>query len=419
MVTIEARTSGRGRAGQGEGPRPRDGGWSSPVTSYYLIGAVTALLLVLGLVMVLSSSTVLSTADEGSPYAYFIDQATFAVVGLIVLAVASRLRISFYKRIAWPALALGIVLQALVYTPLGRSQGGNRAWVYVPGLSQTIQPSEFLKVALVIWLAAVLAAKQHLLREPRHVLVPAGIGAALAIGLVALGKDLGTVLILVALAAGAFYAAHVPMRMLAVAGGLAAGAVAVLTVSSENRMVRLKTFLGLIEVDPQNGGYQTLHGLWGLGTGGISGVGLGASREKWLYLPEAHNDFIFAVIGEELGLLGTLLVLVLFGTLAVGFRRVIMRHTDPFVRIATAAAATWILVQAIINIGVVIGWVPVIGVPLPLLSQGGSALITNLAVLGMVLAFARSEPGASEALEARRGAVRRSLAVVGRRRRRG
>jgi cell division protein FtsW len=207
--------------------------------------------------------------------------------------------------------------------------------------------------------------------------------------------------------------------MFTIAGAVAAAGVAGLTLTSANRLARVQAFLGIGEVDPLGAGFQTKHGLWGLGTGGISGVGLGASREKWLYLPEAHNDFIFAIIGEELGLLGTLLILVLFAALALGFARVIRRHTDPFIQIATAAAGAWILTQALVNIGVVIGLLPVIGVPLPLLSAGGSALTTTLAVLGMVLAFARAEPGAPDALAARRGALRRSLAVVARRGPRG
>ena len=414
MATTEARPR------QGVAARePRGSGWESPVTSYYLIGVVTALLLVLGLVMVLSSSTVLSTANEGSPYAIFIDQAVFAGVGLVAMAGASRLPVRVYKRIAWPVILAALALQLLVFSPWGVEHGGNRAWVAVPGVPYTFQPSEFLKIALVVWLAAVLAAKGELLREPKHVLVPAGLGACAALGLVALGRDLGTVLIMVALTAGALWAARVPARLLAAAGALAAAAVVLMTVTSSNRMHRLQTFLGLVEADPQAGGYQAKHGLYGLGTGGISGVGLGASREKWQYLPEAHNDFILAVIGEELGLLGTLLVLGLFGALAVGLHRVASRNRDPFVKIATGAAGAWIMVQAIVNIGVVIGWVPVIGVPLPLLSQGGSALITNLTVLGIVLAFARAEPGAADAFAARRGAVRRSLAVVAGRRRRG
>jgi cell division protein FtsW len=389
------------------------------VTSYYLLGGVTLLLLLLGLVMVLSSSTIASIREHGSPYAVFLDQAKFALVGLPLMVVASRLPVAFYKRIAWPALLVAVGFQLLIFTPLARGRGGNVYWIYLPGLDQAVQPSEFLKVALVVWLAVVLAAKRPLLRDVRHVLVPGVLVAGGAIGIVLSGHDLGTALIMIALVAGGLYAAGVPMWMFTIAGAAAAAGVAALTLTSANRIARVQSFLGIGEVDPQGAGFQTLHGLWGLGTGGISGVGLGASREKWLYLPEAHNDFIFAIIGEELGLLGTLLVLLLFAALAVALGRVIRRHADPFVQIATAAAGAWILSQALINIGVVIGMLPVIGVPLPLLSAGGSALTTTLAVLGMVLAFARAEPGATEALAARRGSLRRSLAVVARRGPRG
>lgn len=162
--------------------------------------------------------------------------------------------------------------------------------------------------------------------------------------------------------------------------------------------------------------FQSQHGTWALGTGGIAGVGLGASREKWSYLPEAHNDFIFAILGEELGLTGTLLVLALFTALAVGMFRVVRRHEDPFAKIATAAIACWILVQALINIGVVIGALPVIGVPLPLVSAGGSAMVSTLVAIGVVLAFARTEPGAGRALHVGHRTLARSLAVVGGRR---
>ena len=164
----------------------------------------------------------------------------------------------------------------------------------------------------------------------------------------------------------------------------------------------------------QSSCYQTLHGGYGLASGGWGGLGLGESREKWSYLPAAHNDFIFAILGEELGLIGTLLVLALFGLLAFAMIRIIRRHPDPFVQITTGAILCWIIGQALVNIAVVIGLAPVIGVPLPLVSAGGSALVMTMAALGVLIAFARSEPGAAEALAARPSVVRRSLAVVGR-----
>ncbi|GAA4286806.1 putative lipid II flippase FtsW [Georgenia daeguensis] len=412
-----ARPAGRGRAPRGAtGAAARSG--EVAALSYYLVAVAALLLLALGVVMVLSASTISSIRDnDGNPYAEFLGQAKFVIIGLPLALVASRIPVAWYKRLAWPAMGGALALQLLIFTPLGLEENGNVNWIIIPGLGQTMQPSEFLKLALALWLGLVLSRKAHLLDDWKHVLVPAGIGSVLAIGLVLAGHDMGTVLVMVALVAGAFFVAGLPMKWFAAAGVLGAGVAAALVLSSDSRTTRVMSFLGLAEADPSGAGFQTRHGLWGLGTGGLSGVGLGASREKWSYLPEAHNDFIFAIIGEELGLLGTLLVLALFGGLALGMFRIVRRHTDPFVQIATAGIATWILAQALVNIGVVIGLLPVIGVPLPLVSAGGSAMISTLIAIGVLLAFARSEPGAAQALATRRGVVRRSLAVVGRGRR--
>ncbi len=384
------------------------------VLSYYLVGGATLLLLALGVVMVLSASSIASIRETGSPYGYFFDQAKFALIGLPAMLVASRIPVAWYRRLAWPALGLGMALQALILTPLARGEKGNTNWIYVPGLGQTIQPSEFLKLALAVWLGLVLARKSHLLHRWQHVLVPGLVASAGAIGLVLVGRDLGTALVVAGIVAGAMFVAGVPLRWFGAALVAGAGVVSFLVIDSANRLQRILAVFGG-DCDETAACYQTLHGLYGLGTGGISGVGLGASREKWAYLPEAHNDYIFAIIGEELGLLGTLLVLGLFAVLAAGLFRIVRRHPDPFVKITTGAIATWILGQGLINIGVVIGFLPVIGVPLPLVSAGGSALIAILLAMGVVLAFARDEPGAAAGLRARRGAVRRSLAVVGRR----
>ena len=396
---------------------PRDRGavlgqWNSAVSSYYLIAGASAMLVVLGLVMVLSSSSVDSlTATQGaSPYSIFFNQARFAIVGLPLAWVAGRLPPSAYKRFAWPVLAFAMVLQMLVPF-LGVEVNGNKNWLPVAG--QTIQPSEFAKLALAVWLGVVLARKRPLLDRWLHVLVPGVLVALAAIGLVLLGSDLGTAIILTILVAGALFVAGVPLRMFTVAAVLAVAAVSQLAQLNESRLRRISAFFSS-DCDKQNECYQTTRGMYGLASGGWTGLGLGESREKWSYLPEAHNDFIFAILGEELGLLGTLLVLALFGVLAVAMTRVIRRHTDPFVQIATAGIAAWILGQALINIAVVIGLLPVIGVPLPLVSAGGSALITTMVALGVVLSFARHEPGAAEALAARPGVVRRSLAVIGR-----
>ena len=392
------------------------GQWNSAVASYYLVVGTVALLVALGLVMVLSSSTVsaLSASDGASPYGVFINQARFALMGLPLAWLASRLPVAWYKRFAWPVL-LGTLAMLVLVPLIGRTVRGNRNWISLAGVQ--IQPSEFAKLTLALWLGVVLARKRPLLHQWAHVVVPGVVVAAAAIGLVLLGHDLGTALILMVLVGGALFVAGVPMRFFGV--GLAVTAFVVVQVAqmSDSRVRRITEFFNE-GCDRQGACYQTTRGLYGLGTGGITGIGLGESREKWSYLPEAHNDFIFAILGEELGLLGTLLVLGLFGVLAFAMTRIVRRHPDPFVQITTGAICAWVLGQALLNIAVVIGLMPVVGVPLPLVSAGGSALVTTMVAMGVVVSFARSEPGAAEALAARPGVVRRSLAVVGLSRRR-
>ncbi|WP_239071117.1 putative lipid II flippase FtsW [Cellulomonas chitinilytica] len=388
------------------------GQWNSAVTSYYVLVGATTLLLVIGLVMVLSSSSVESLDQGDSAYSVFFDQAKFALVGLPALFVLSRMKVRVLQLFAWPALGVALVFQLLVFVPgLGAGVGGNQNWIRVGGISA--QPSETIKLTLAVWLGAVLARKLHLLQQWKHALIPAVPVAGLAVLVVLAGHDLGTALVLLMLVAGALFVAGVPLRMFGLAALAGAGVATLLTVTSKNRTGRITSWLSN-ECDAQSACYQTLHGGWGLASGGWGGLGLGESREKWSYLPAAHNDFIFAIIGEELGLIGTLLVVGLFGLLAFAMIRVIRRHPDPFVQITTGAILCWIIGQALVNIAVVIGLAPVIGLPLPLVSAGGSALIMTMAALGVVIAFARDEPGAAEALAARGGVVRRSLAVVGR-----
>nr|WP_029288745.1 putative lipid II flippase FtsW [Cellulomonas sp. HZM] len=389
------------------------GQWDSAVTSYYVLVGTTALLLVVGLVMVLSSSSVESLDEKNSPYAVFFNQTQFALIGLVALVVLSRVPARVLRAAAWPALGLAVALQGLVFVSgSGVSGGGNQNWLAVGPF--TVQPSEAIKLTLAVWLGTVLARKQPLLRQWKHVFVPAVVVAGGAILAVLAGHDLGTAMVLMVLVAGAMFVAGVPMRMFAVAGLVAAAGVAALTIGNTNRTARIFSWLDGSNCSVQDQCYQTLHGQWGLASGGIGGLGLGQSREKWSYLPAAHNDFIFAIIGEELGLVGTVIVLALFGLLAFAMIRVVRRHPDPFVQITTGAILCWVIGQALINIAVVIGLAPVIGVPLPLVSAGGSALIMTMAALGIVISFARSEPGAAEALSARPGVVRRSLAVIGR-----
>ena len=382
----------------------------SPVTIYYLLLSATAMLVVIGLVMVLSASSVTSYKDTNSAFTVFFSQLQFAVAGVISLLLAIRIPLTTWKRLSVPLLAAAIFLQALVFVPgLGVEVNGNRNWIRI--LGQQVQPSEFAKVALVLFGATVLTKKRRKLGEFMHVLVPLVFPAGgLLLLLVLGGGDLGTGLVLLAIIAGVLFAAGVPARMFFVAGAGSAVLVAAMALTSANRMGRIQTWLGGC-TDPDKC-FQTIHGQYALADGGWWGVGLGASREKWSWLPAAHNDFIFAIIGEELGLPGTLVIIGLFGLLAFACYRLVLRSGDFFVRVATAGVMVWILAQAVINMGAVIGLLPVIGVPLPLVSSGGSALVATLFGLGMLLSFARNEPGCREALAARPGVVRRSLAVM-------
>ena len=392
----------------------RHRGWlarfDSPVTTYYLLVCVTTALVVFGLIMVLSASSIVSLDKFSSAYAIFLKQAGFAAVGGVALVVASRLSVVSWKRLALPVLVVGVVLQLLVLTPMGIKVNGNQNWLQLGPLR--MQPSEIIKVGLVLAGGLVLSAKRKNLHSLSHVVVPFLVPvAAVSIGVVVLGHDLGTVLILGAIVAGALFAAGVSLRWFAFAGIPFVAMAMAFVVTSPNRLGRFDVWLGR-DTDEWGAARQPIHGRYALADGGWFGLGLGASREKWGLLSEPHNDFIFAIIGEELGLPGTVAVLLLFAGLTLACYRLVTRTDDFFVRVATAGIMTWIVVQALINIGAVINLLPVIGVPLPLVSSGGSSLVTTMFGLGILLSFARSEPGCAEALSARPSALRRSLAVL-------
>ena len=393
---------------------PLAGAWAarlrSPLAAYYLVLGSTIALVVIGLIMVLSSSSVESLQTLHSSYTIFAKQAMFAAIGLPLAVGAAFVPVRAWKVLAWPLLLAGAAALLFVLVA-GTNVNGNQNWVRVAGLS--LQPSEAVKLALVVWVAAVLERKRALFDRTVHAVVPVLPVTVVLLALVLAGRDLGTALVILGLVAALMFAAGVPLRVFAWGGALATVGVFLLVQTSANRMQRFAhTYGGDSAADPQGVGYQPLHGLWALASGGWWGLGLGESRQKWRWLPEAHNDFIFAIIGEELGLVGTLAVLALFAILAVGLFRLVVASDDMFVKIATGGVLAWILGQALVNIGAVVGLLPVIGVPLPLVSSGGSALVTTLIGLGMVLGFARRVPGAVEALASRPSVVRRSLAVL-------
>ncbi len=349
------------------------------------------MLTIFGLVMILSATSAVATAAGEPPYDSVMKQFVFALIGVPLMFVASRLPIKFWKRIAWPALIGATIFQLLVFTPLGVSADGNRNWINIGGLQA--QPSEFLKLALALWIGYVLFRKRTLLGSWKHVYIPLVPVTVLVIGTVLAGKDLGTAMILVLVALGALFFSGVRLRVFVLPAIGAVIAVAILAVTSPDRMRRFMSFLNPdCLADYYNDCYQPLHGVWGLAGGGIFGLGLGNSREKYDWLPAAANDYIFAIVGEELGLIGCAVVLGLFALFAVGAFHIIRKTDDPFVRIVAGGITVWIVGQALINIGVVLRVFPVLGVPLPFLSQGGTSLVSVLVASGVLLAFARTLP---------------------------
>jgi cell division protein FtsW len=376
--------------------------FARPLTPYYLVLGATCLLTVMGLVMVLSASSIIAYVEDGSSFAIAQKQAMWLVIGLPLMFLASRMSSRTMRVLALPALAVVLVLLVLVLVPgIGISVNGNQNWIAV-GSTFRIQPSEAAKLVVIVWGADLLTRKQKLLGQWKHLLVPFVPVSGLIIALVLLGGDLGTALILIAIVGGLLFLIGAPTRLFVGLAGVVALIVAYMTLDRQARLSRLQDWLHPFN-DYQGGGWQAAHGLFALASGGWWGVGLGASREKWPgALPEAHTDFILAVIGEELGLVGSITVLLLFATLILGALRIAMLARDPFVRLAAGGIVVWLSVQTIVNVGAVVGLLPITGVPLPLVSYGGSALLPTLVALGMLLAFARDLPGAKTALRARR-----------------
>lgn len=358
----------------------------TPPSSEFLLIASTALLLtIFGIIMVISATS----ASESGVMDTALKQGMFALVGIPLMFLVSRLPLRFLKKLAWPALIGATALQLLVFTPLGIGSDGNRNWISIAGF--TMQPSEFLKLALALWVAYVLLRKQARLGIWHHVFIPVVPVAALAIGSVIAGDDLGTAMVLVLVLLGCLFFSGVKLRLFILPLLLGAAAVLAYAFSSENRMRRI-TAVCTDMSDYTGICYQSIHAVWGMANGGFFGLGLGNSQEKYGWLPAASNDFIFAIVGEELGLLGCLVVLALFTFFAVGAFHIMRKTPDAFIRVATGGITIWILGQALINIGVVIGIFPVMGVPLPFMSQGGTALLAVLLACGVLLAFARTIP---------------------------
>ena len=366
---------------------------------YYALLIATFGLLFIGIVMILSASTTVSYKQFNNQYIIFLRQLMFAGIGVVIMMAISRLPKVFFFKWSKVALWLSIILLVLVLIPsIGISVAGQRNWISLWGPFR-LQPSEIAKLTLIVW-GSVVLSKQIRLKVTtwQNLLIPVfPVGAIIAI-LVILEGDLGTALILGPILLSLFYAIGAPVKLFT--WSAMAGLLGILVLSIQEAY-RVQRFLSWINpsAENQDAGWQVTHGKYALASGGWTGIGLGASKEKWGWLPAAHTDFIFAVVGEELGLIGTLIVLVLIGTIAYVALTLARKTNDLFTKLIATSVMAWIVVQSIINVGAVLGLLPVTGVPLPLVSYGGSSLVFTMSAIGVLMAVLRAEPNVKAELK--------------------
>lgn len=393
-----------------------------PLASYYLLVSSAGLLLVIGLTMVFSATSVTAYAEDGNAFSYVIKQALFAFVGLVAFWACQRLPASTFRSLGRPVLGLALALLVLLDALLAWAKlrdlevprigpiHAELLWLYLGPIQ--VQPSELAKFGLVLWGADLIARKGAALGWWRELATP--LFPVLGLLFVLVGyNDLGTMLCLLGIVVGLLWVAGVRLRTFGVLGvaGLAGvglliaaasvGAGSGSTEAPNYRLARLTVFLKDPEDCKQDLCYQLAQARYAIDHGGWFGVGLGKASSKWDWLPAAHNDFIFAVIAEELGVVGCVVVLALFAVLAYSGLRIARRVEDPFRRLAAAAITTWLVCQVVINVGGVVGLLPITGLPLPFISDGGSALVVTMAAVGMLASLARAEPDAARALNAR------------------
>jgi cell division protein FtsW len=359
---------------------------------YYALVIATFGLLFIGMVMILSASTTVSYKQFNNQYIIFLRQLMFAAIGVVLMMAISRLPKVFFLKWSVVALVISIVLLILVLIPsIGISVAGQRNWISLWGPFR-LQPSEVAKLTLIVWGSAVLSKQiRSKTTTWQNLLIPVFPVGLIITVLVIFEGDLGTTLIIGPILLSLFYAVGAPMKLFT--WSAMAGLLAILYLSIQETY-RIQRFLSWISptVENQDAGWQVTHGKYALASGGWTGIGLGASREKWGWLPAAHTDFIFAVVGEEIGLVGTIIVLIFIGTIAYVALTLARETNDRFTKLIATSVMAWIVVQSIINIGAVLGLLPVTGVPLPLVSYGGSSLIFTLAAIGVLMAVLRSEP---------------------------
>ncbi len=351
--------------------------------SFVALAAIIVGLNLLGVVMVLSASSVAALDEFGSTWYYFGRQLVWVAVGLVVLMIASRVDYHRVAALATPMLVVSIAMLIAVLVPgVGVTVNGSTRWLGAGPVQ--IQPSEFAKLAVLVFVASLLARRAKHIRDPRVTLRPVLLVGGLVAGLFMMQPNLGTTMVLAAIVVGILFVSGSPLPSLAGWATIGAGAAAWLALSASYRRDRVLAFLDPWD-DPLNTGWQTIQSAVGIVDGGLTGTGLGASRAKWGFLPFAHTDFIYAIIGEELGLLGTLAVVLLFGAIGVIGIRTALCAPDRLGMLLAAGVTTWLTVQAFVNIGAVIGILPITGVPLPFVSFGGSSLIAAMFAAGMLL----------------------------------
>ncbi|CAB4746902.1 unannotated protein [freshwater metagenome] len=367
---------------------------AKPSSSYKILMFSTLALSILGAVMVFSASSIYSLENKGNSFSIIGRQFFFLIISIPLGYVASRQKLERWKTLARFGFVLSAIVLIIVAIPgVGKSVNGNQNWISLGFID--IQPSEIVKVLMILWAAHMLAIREHAGRHRTNVLALITPGFVLIMGLIMFGRDLGTTAVFAAILAGLLWVAGVSGKIFT---GVTAAAFSLVAIAIATAPYRAQRFLVVFNPfapeDYKNAGWQPAHSLLGLASGGFFGVGLGASRQKWGNLAEAHTDFIFSVIGEELGLFGTLIILLLFSALIFSIFRIALHAKDPMSRYACAGIGTWIAFQTIMNIGSATSLIPVVGVTLPLISYGGSSLVATYFALGFVLGAARRDPAA-------------------------
>jgi len=356
--------------------------------NYWLLIGIVAVLNVIGLVMVLSASSVVALTSTGSAWYFFQRQLLWALLAVVAFVVVAHTAEETWRRLARPLLVGSTALLVVVLVPgIGIYVSGSRRWLGID--AWRFQPSELAKLALLLFAADLITRREHELGDWRRVLRPIMCVLAAVAGLVYLEPDLDSTLLLAVIVGAVLVVGGIRLRHLMVIASVGCAFASALVVAAPYRRARLLTFLHP-EADVSNTGYQILQSLIAFGSGGWTGSGLGAGRAKWHFLPNAHTDFIFSVIGEELGLFGSLLVLSLFVAFAVIGIRIALRASTRFGSILAAGVTVWIVVQAAINICGTIGLLPVSGIPLPFVSFGGSSLVFTMIGAGMLASVARN-----------------------------